>query len=111
MPPSRHICWPTLENHFTQERLLPFPQNKWVVLFGEGYGPKIQAAGPSYREDVGFMLFDVVVDRWWLTREGVASIGSQLDLPVPPNWELCLSQRLSTLLNQNHSANAASSHK
>lgn len=74
-----------LETHFTQERLLRvFPQNKWVVLFGEGYGPKIQAAGPSYREDVGFMLFDVVVDRWWLTREGVASIGSQLDLPVPP---------------------------
>ncbi len=31
------------------------------------------------------MLFDVVVDRWWLTtREGVAHIASQLNLPIPP---------------------------
>ena len=30
-----------------------------VILFGEGYGAKIQKGGGNYRSDVSFILFDV----------------------------------------------------
>lgn len=52
-----------------------------VTLFGEGYGPKIQKGGGLYRKDAGFILFDVVIDKWWLMREKVESIALDLDIP------------------------------
>jgi ATP-dependent RNA circularization protein (DNA/RNA ligase family) len=56
-----------------------------VILFGEGYGPKIQLAGNSYRDDVGFILFDVWVGGWWLKRENVKEIANQLNIPMVPD--------------------------
>jgi hypothetical protein len=51
-----------LQNTFTREKMLAvFPDVKKVILFGEGYGPKIQACGGRYRKDVSFILFDVVI--------------------------------------------------
>ena len=55
-----------------------------VVLYGEGYGPKIQKGGGDYRNDPGFILFDVCVGSWWLTREGVEQVAAELDIPVVP---------------------------
>lgn len=40
-----------------------------VVLYGEGYGAKIQKGGNYIKNDVGFILFDVKVNNWWLNRE------------------------------------------
>lgn len=49
-----------LQNTFTLEKLYKqFPSASQVILFGEGYGPKIQACGSRYRDDVSFILFDV----------------------------------------------------
>lgn len=59
----------------------PYPS---VILFGEGYGPKIQAGGGNYRKDVGFILFDVVVGNWWLKRADVLGISEQLGIPMVP---------------------------
>lgn len=59
-----------------------FAENE-VCLYGEGYGAKIQNGG-KYRQDQDFILFDVRVGRWWLTREGVEAIGQQLDLETTP---------------------------
>lgn len=56
---------------------------KQVVLYGEGYGGKIQA-GQKYCKEPGFILFDVKVGHWWLTRESVRDIGNRLGLPVVP---------------------------
>lgn len=47
--------------------------DKDVILFGEGYGPKIQNGG-AYRDDVSFILFDVLVgdnyqEREWVERQ------------------------------------------
>jgi hypothetical protein len=53
-------------------------------LFGEGYGPKIQACGGNYRKDVGFILFDVMMGRWWLRREDVQIIADKLAVPMVP---------------------------
>lgn len=51
-----------LQHTFTREKMQKqFPDVHKVILFGEGYGPKIQAVGGRYRKDVSFILFDVVI--------------------------------------------------
>lgn len=55
-----------------------------VILFGEGYGPKIQKGGGNYRKDPGFILFDVWIGGWWLTRQGVIEVAQSLDIPYAP---------------------------
>ena len=54
-----------------------------VCLYGEGYGPGIQKGG-CYRDDKGFVLFDVWVNGWWLRREAVFDIADQLAIDVVP---------------------------
>lgn len=54
-----------------------------VVLFGEGYGPKIQSGG-GYRKDVSFILFDVKIGNFWLLRDKVEEIAKQLNIDVVP---------------------------
>jgi len=55
-----------------------------IVLYGEGYGPKIQKSGGLYREDQDFVLFDVRVGEWWLKRKDVEEISEALELDVVP---------------------------
>ena len=54
-----------------------------VCLYGEGYGTGIQKGG-CYRDDKGFVLFDVWVNGWWLRREAVFDIADQLAIGVVP---------------------------
>lgn len=55
-----------------------------VTLYGEGYGPKIQAVGAKYRADVSFILFDVLIGDMWLTRDSVVDIALAFDINVVP---------------------------
>ena len=55
-----------------------------VTLYGEGYGAKIQKGGGNYREDVGFILFDVRVGDTWLAREDVEEIAKSFGIEVVP---------------------------
>jgi len=55
-----------------------------VILYGEGYGPKIQKGGARYREDNSFVLFDINIAGWWLQRKDVEDIGKKLELDVVP---------------------------
>jgi len=81
-----------LQSKFTSELLasvfsvnasgMDKPQS--ITLYGEGYGPKIQAVGSNYRNDVGFILFDVWANGWWLKREDVSNIAEKLDIPSVP---------------------------
>lgn len=76
-----------LQDHFTTDILsevFPGPLAD-VILFGEGYGHKIQGCGGNYRKDVGFILFDVWVGGWWLKREDVRLIAEQLNIPMVPD--------------------------
>ena len=57
---------------------------KEVILFGEGYGTKIQAVGSDYRSDVGFILFDVLIGDNYLNRESVENIATAFGLEVVP---------------------------
>ena len=54
-----------------------------VILFGEGYGPKIQNGG-AYRNDVSFILFDVLIGDVWLKRDSVEDIAKSFGIDVVP---------------------------
>ena len=58
---------------------------KEVILFGEGYGIKIQNGG-NYRQDVSFILFDVYLPQQnlWLKRDAVEGIASAFGIDVVP---------------------------
>ena len=55
-----------------------------VCLYGEGYGARIQKGGGNYRQDNGFVLFDVRIGEWWLRRQDVQDVGKSLGLDVVP---------------------------
>lgn len=55
-----------------------------VILYGEGYGAKIQKGGGLYRKDVAFILFDVWVDNWWLQRKDVKDVADKLGIRYVP---------------------------
>ena len=62
-----------------------------VILFGEGYGARIQKGGGNYRpDDVSFRLFDIAVDAlgdgdyWWLEWEAVENIAEELGIKTVP---------------------------
>ena len=56
-----------------------------VILYGEGYGAKIQNGG-RYRSDVSFILFDVYLpeQKIWLKRESVEDIAKAFNIDVVP---------------------------
>lgn len=56
---------------------------KDVMLFGEGYGAKIQNGG-DYRSDVSFILFDVLIGDNWQSRELVGTTAKMFGIDVVP---------------------------
>lgn len=60
---------------------------KEVIIFGEGYGEKIQTGGNYFSlvgDRVGFIVFDVMVEGCYLSRESVEDICNKLCLKVVP---------------------------
>lgn len=56
-----------------------------AVLYGEGYGPGIQKGGGFYRDNKGFILFDVLIGgKWWLDRKAVNGVANKLGIDVVP---------------------------
>lgn len=56
-----------------------------ISIYGEGYGQKIQKCGKDYiSNDVGFILFDIRVGRWWLSRESCEVIANKLGVGIVP---------------------------
>lgn len=56
-----------------------------VVLYGEGYGAKIQKGGGNYISNgVDFALFDVKIGEWWLRRDDVEGVASKLGIKCVP---------------------------
>lgn len=73
------FCTPEVEELFEQK----FGEQE-VILYGEGYGKKIQKVGSLYRNDVSFILFDVQVGHVWLRRDSVEDIANTFDIDVVP---------------------------
>ena len=57
---------------------------KEVILFGEGYGAKIQGVGGLYRSDVSFILFDVMINGNYQSRDTVVDVARQFNLEIVP---------------------------
>lgn len=65
-----------------------------LTLFGEGYGDKIQNGGKYFdkarhltdepKRFTGFVLFDVKIGEFWLTRDNVDDIASKLGIESVP---------------------------
>ena len=74
-----------------------------VILYGEGYGARIQKGGGNYREGVSFRLFDVAVDTrgegnyLWLDWENVEDIAQKLGIETVP--VLCISANLAAAVS------------
>ena len=54
-----------------------------VILFGEGYGPKIQNGG-LYRNNVSFILFDVLISNNYQPRESIEDIAKAFGIDIVP---------------------------
>lgn len=58
---------------------------KDVILFGEGYGNRIQKVGSCYIPDgVGFILFDVMIGGNYQPRDSVVKIAEAFSISVVP---------------------------
>lgn len=66
---------------------IPFlSKYKNIVLYGEGYGNKIQYVGTSYiKNDVNFILFDVLADNTWLNKDEINNIAEKLSIKMVPS--------------------------
>ena len=60
------------------------PMKDTIVLYGEGYGEKIQSGGRYVRGGADFILFDVRVGDWWLLRDKVESVADVLGIKAVP---------------------------
>ncbi len=58
-------------------------EDKDVILFGEGFGKGIQKNGELYGEP-RFILFDVQIEGYYLTRDNVQDIAEKLALDTVP---------------------------
>lgn len=62
-----------------------------VILFGEGYGWKIQHWKRDYQENEDFILFDIYINWVWLQRDSIEEIAEKMWLKVVPvvlKWTL-----------------------
>lgn len=66
------------------EKLKQLFCDKSFVLYGEGYGNRIQSVGKQYRDDTSFILFDVKVNDVYLNRSSVEDIANFLNIDVVP---------------------------
>lgn len=59
--------------------------NEPIIIYGEGYGKKIQSCGGKYCKDhAKFIVFDIKIGEWWLNRESIEQICKDLNLEVVP---------------------------
>lgn len=72
-----HLGRTFLPHHFADAQL---PK---LILFGEGYGEKIQNGG-GYRSGVSFRLFDVRIGDLWLEQDSLGDIASLLGIECVP---------------------------
>lgn len=80
---------PFLEETFTPQKMKDVfgSDNKQICLYGEGYGKGIQKGGNYMEQSTEFILFDVLIDGWWLQPNAVKKIASDLFICYVPEFE------------------------
>jgi hypothetical protein len=72
------------ERFLSQKETLNEMFENGAVLYGEGYGARIQKGGGNYRPDQDFVLFDAMVGHWWLQRDALEGIAASLKIDIVP---------------------------
>ena len=54
------------------------------IIYGEGYGAKIQKGGGNYKATQDFVMFDVNVGGWWLRYPDLLDVANKLGIEVVP---------------------------
>lgn len=58
---------------------------KEVIIYGEGYGAKIQKDGGNYLPDSNsFIVFDILIDGFWLRYDDMKAVADSLGLDTVP---------------------------
>jgi len=80
-----------LQELFPVERFREVFKEAPAILFGEGYGRKVNGIKYAVQDDADVILFDVVVKNtneerprpewWWLEREAVADVARKFGIP------------------------------
>lgn len=74
-----------LRELFPAEKFAALYADTPMVLYGEGYGARIQKGGGNYKADgCDFMLFDVLIGDLWLERCNVNDIAQCLGIRFAP---------------------------
>jgi len=74
-----------LQDIFPKEKFIENYPEVSMTLYGEGYGAKIQKGGGNYNPNgVDIVLFDVLIDGWWLYRNNIEDIASKLNIKCVP---------------------------
>ena len=69
---------------FSAEKFAAFYPDSPMTLYGEGFGAKIQRGGKYKADGVDFVLFDVLIEGWWLERPNMEDIASKLGTQTVP---------------------------
>jgi len=72
------------ENVSVEKLQAIFPDGP-AVIYGEGYGAGIQKVGGGYSPTKKFIVFDVLVGKWWLSWENTCDVATKLGLDVVPH--------------------------
>ncbi len=74
-----------LQNKFTLDKMsVVFKEQTEVCLYGEGYGKGINKGGNYLPDSVNFILFDIKIGEWWLTRDSIEEIAEMLGVKIVP---------------------------
>lgn len=73
-----------LEELFPVEKFRKlFPETS-MTLYGEGFGAGIQKAGSKYSAKKNFILFDIMINDFWLLYDSILDIGNTLNVLIVP---------------------------
>lgn len=74
-----------LRTMFTIEKIKSLYPDISMTLFGEAIGAKIQKGGGNYIPNgVDFILFDVLIDNYWLKRDSMEDIANKIGIRIVP---------------------------
>jgi len=69
-----------MKSIFTPDRLKSVFGTTFVILYGEGYGLLINDKGKYYYTDANFILFDCLINNFWLQRHSLEDITKKLGI-------------------------------
>lgn len=73
-----------LQSIFTPEKIQAVFGDKDLMLFGEGYGAKIQRFGSQYLDHQSFILFDAYINAMWVNIDKIPGIAEAFGVRYAP---------------------------